>query len=698
MSYVIGVDTGGTFTDTVAIDDNGSRSTAKAATRPDAPAEGVLESLDKVAEAVDQPLEGLLSETETFYHGTTLVTNALVEMDGSDVGYLTTKGATDEMHIAQVKSRTAGLTRERIQHYASLDKPEPIVEKQYIKGVPERVDYKGEVIVDLDESAAREAIRDLLAAGVDGIAINLLWSHANSEHEQRLAELVEEETDRELFVSVSSDIIPRLGEYSRGATTLVNAFTGPLMKSYSEALERSLRERGLEAPIYLMQSNGGVMPLEEMTDLAVKALHSGPVAGVIGSQYLGQTRGSENIITTDVGGTSFDVGLVVDGEPKTVAEQVANQYTLYQTATDIESIGSGGGSVGWVDDAGQMHVGPESAGADPGPACYGQGGERPTVTDADLVLGYLDPEYFVGGDRDLDIERAREAIRRELADPMGLGVTEAAAGMFRIANSHMADLLRKVTIERGYDPRRFDLYAYGGAGPMHASFYGDEIDVQSVTVPLSGTASVYSAFGITATEITRVEESSRTMTEPFDTEAVAETFDRLERRAVENLTADTAHDPDSVTVSYTAEMRYTYQVNELQVPVQTEITPDLVENLRDRFERIYEQRYGEAATYAPAPVELVTFRVTAEVPTPDPDIRSFDATGDAADAHWKKREVYWESTDSFVRTDVYDGKHIAAGMRFDGPALLQAPETTVTVRPHQQARVDRQQNIIIEGK
>jgi len=300
MVYVIGIDTGGTFTDTVVVAEDGSRTVAKSSTTPAAPEEGVINSLEKAAAELDLSLESLLSETETFYHGTTLVTNALVEMEGSDVGYITTNGFTDELHIGQVKSRTAGLTRTRIQHYASLDKPEPIVEKQYIRGIPERIDYKGEEVVPLDEVATREQINELLAAGVDGIAVNLLWSHTNPAHENRVVELVEEESGSDVFVSASNQIVRRMGEYSRGATTLVNTFTGPLMQSYAEALEADLREKGLEAPIYLMQSNGGVMPLDEMTNLAVKALGSGPVAGVTGSGYLGSQ------MSVDLLATQFD--------------------------------------------------------------------------------------------------------------------------------------------------------------------------------------------------------------------------------------------------------------------------------------------------------------------------------------------------------------------------------------------------------
>jgi len=281
---------------------------------------------------------------------------------------------------------------------------------------------------------------------------------------------------------------------------------------------------------------------------------------------------------------------------------------------------------------------------------------------------------------------------------MGISVEEAAAGIFRIVNSLMGDLLRKVTIERGYDPRRFDMYSYGGAGPVHASFYGEEIDVESIVIPLSSTASVYSAFGISTTDITRVEEVSKTTAEPFELDEIADTFASLEQTAVEKLTEDQDFLPENIRFKYTADMRYVNQVNELEVPVPKDsLTEEAVQELGSRFEEVYEQRYGEASTYAAAPVEIVNSRVTAAVETPDPTIKEFEDGGASADARWKERDVYWESGDDYVETAILDGELLSPGMSIDGPAVIQAPETTITVRPHQQATIDSFQNIVIGG-
>ena len=697
--YILGVDTGGTFTDTVVTDEEGNRIVSKSATTPDAPEEGVLDSLEKAAGKVDVTLEELLSETEAFYHGTTLVTNAIVEQTGCDVGIITTQGFTDEIHIGQTKTRTAGLSRREIQHYAALDKPDPMVPKPLIKGVEERVDYKGEQVVPLDDDDARDAIGELLERDVDAISVSLLWSFVNPTHEQRIGELIREMSDESVYVSLSSDIAPRLGEYSRGASTLINSYTGPILSSYSDSLSARLREHGLEAPIYLMQSNGGVVPLADERDYAVKAIDSGPAGGIAGGQFLGGHLDQENIICTDVGGTSFDVGMIVDGEPKTVTQQIINKHTLHQTAVDIESIGSGGGSIAWVDDSGQIHVGPESAGADPGPACYGEGGERPTVTDADLVLGYLDPDYFLDGDKALSVEEARAAMREHVAGPLGVSVEEAAAGVFRIVNSHMADLLHKMTIERGYDPRRFSLFAYGGAGPVHASFYGAELGVDSLAVPLSEVSSVYSAFGIASSDIMHVEEVTDTVTEPFDADEINETLSTLAADAQRRITSERDANPTDIEFDYTADMRYADQVNELEVRLpDRDLSPEETSTLGDRFEDVYERRYGAEATYGGSEIEIVTFRVTARLPTPDPVVAEASERREQSPLVWKTREVFWGSDDGWLDTDTYRGRDLTVGARASGPALLQMPQTTISVRPDQIAIVDRYENVQIKDQ
>lgn len=693
MAFVIGVDTGGTFTDTVVVDDDGARATGKAATTPQAPATGVVDSLEDAAGALGTDLDGVLAETDVLFHGTTLTTNTVLERTGSDVGLITTRGHRDALHIGRTITRTTGLTREEQQHYAAQDKPEPLVPKARIREVDERTDYKGAELVELDEEGVRAAVADL-ADEVDGIAVNLLWSFENPDHERRVRDIAGEVAP-DTAVSLSHEVSQKLGEYERGATTVVNAYTTPVLEGYLDELAATLRDRGLEGPVYVMKSTGGAMPVAEAPTQAAATIMSGPTGGVIGSQYLGREIGSTDLICTDVGGTSFDVGLVMDGELLTRPTSTVNRYTLYQLSVDIESIGSGGGSIAWIDDGGALRVGPKSAGADPGPACYGLGGDRPTVTDADLLLGYMNPDFFLGGRRRLDVDAARQAMVEHVADPLGMSVDEAAAGVFEIVNGAMADLLRQVTIERGHDPRNFSVLAYGGAGPLHASFYGDDLGAEAIVVPLGDTASVFSAFGIATSDISWVEEVSNPAVEPFDPDDITATFEALEDRIRREFT-DTGFDEADVTFAREVDLQYSWQVHQVTVDAPNgTLTEADVDDVLARWEARYESRYGEGSTYAQMPIQLVNQRVIARGATTGPVLgEAAAADGDPA---LESRDVYWPGPAEFVSTDIYDGERLAAGDSFDGPAVVQLPDTTVTVRPHQTATVDDYGNIHIRG-
>lgn len=691
MRYVIGVDTGGTFTDTVIVSDDGARHTGKAETTTDHPSRGVVDSLRNGADAVGVELDDLLSSTAILFHGTTLTTNTVLEDSGSDVGLLTTRGHADALGIGRTKTRTEGLTREEQQHYASQSKPDPLVPARHIREIDERTDYKGSQVVDLDETGVREAI-DSLADDVDTLSVSLLWSFENPDHERRVAEIAEEVAP-DLPVYCSHEVSPKLGEYERTATTVVNAATAPVLESYVSNLEAELRERGLDAPFYVMKSTGGAMVPEAVSTEAVSTIMSGPTGGVIGSQHLGEEIDVPNLICTDVGGTSFDVGLVIDGALETRPTLSVNQQTLYQLSVDIESIGSGGGSVAWIDDGGALRVGPRSAGAEPGPACYGRGGTEPTVTDADLLLGYLNPEYFLGGRRELDVEAAREAMKRQIADPLDVTVEEAAAGVFEIVNGAMADLLRQMTVERGHDPRQFSLLSYGGAGPLHAPFYGSDLGVESIVVPLGDTASVFSAFGIATSDVNAVAERSNPDIQPFDPESVRSTFDDLEAQVRSDVVGQ-GFDEDAVTFARELELRYKGQVHQVSIDVPNgNLDADALDDVIGRWEDRYESLYGEGSTYAPVPVELVTQRMIGAVETQDPALGGTTAAD--GDARIDTRAVYWPAPGERVETTIYDGEALAAGTEFDGPAVIQLPDTTVTVRPHQRASIDDYRSVHI---
>lgn len=690
MGHVISVDTGGTFTDTVLVEEDSSRTTGKASTTPDDPSKGVLNSVTNAAEKAGFTLEEVLLETDVFFHGTTLTTNTVLERTGNDVGLLTTKGHRDALHVGRIKNRTEGMSHDEVKHYAAHTKPDPLVPKQRTRELDERVDYKGETVIQLDDDQVRQQLEDL-ADEVDTIAVSFLWSFRDESHEQRVAEIARDVAP-ETPVYLSSDVTPKLGEYERTATTAVNAYTAPVLEKYVARLVEQLSENGLEAPVYLMQSTGGVIPISGAGEHAVATIDSGPVGGVTGSQFLGDHIGQDNVICTDVGGTSFDVGLVIDGELKTTPKTSVQKYTLHQPAVDIESIGSGGGSIAWIDDGGALRVGPKSSGADPGPACYGRGGTRPTVTDADVLLGYIDPDYFLGGRESLDIDAAEEAMRTHIAEPLGMSVEEAAAGVFEIVNAAMADLLRKMTIERGHDPRSFALLAYGGAGPLHAPFYGDELGVEAITIPFGNTASVFSAFGISTSDITYVEELSEPMSEPFDSAQLTAAFERVEGRIAENEELDL----DQAILTREIELRYQGQANQLDVRVPTgDLEESDVEQMLADFESKYESLYGSGATYAEASIQAVSQRVVAQQETTSPSAEPI-GTGDT-DSQISAREVYWPNENEFVETAIHEGQGLSSDTRVDGPAVLQFPDTTVPIRPEQYATVDDIANIHIRG-
>jgi N-methylhydantoinase A len=425
MPYIIG-DTGGTFTDCVVIDAGGRITTAKAPSTPDDFSEGVMESLRLAAERLGLATETLLGDTARLALGTTVGTNTMLQRRGARVGLITTQGHRDVIHIMRGARGVPGLNNVQVLHFPESGKPDPIVPKPFIAEVSERVDCKGDVVVELNEAQAEAAIRTLVTKGVESIAICFLWSFKHPDHERRVKAMVERLAPG-VFVCCSADLIPRWGEYERTVATVINAYLGPVMSRYLGRLETRARASGLRYPLQVMQCGGGVIPAHEAARRAFLTLDSGPVAGVLASQYLGGIVGKKHIIATDMGGTSFDVGLVWDGEPVASYQSVVHQYEYFVPRIDIRSIGSGGGSVVWIDEvSGTMRVGPISAGAQPGPACYGRGGTQPTITDADLTLGYIDPGYFLGGRLSLDPDQARASLL-PIATRLGMGSSRRPA-------------------------------------------------------------------------------------------------------------------------------------------------------------------------------------------------------------------------------------------------------------------------------
>lgn len=695
---LIGIDTGGTFTDCVVIDGAGRITTAKAPSTPGDFSQGVLDSLELAAGRLGLSTGELLGRTARLALGTTVGTNALLQRRGARVGLITTRGHRDVIHIMRGARGVPGLDSALVLHFPESNKPDPpLVPKTLIAEVSERVDCKGQVVVELNEAEAEAAIRKLVARGVEAIAICFLWSFRYPEHERRVKSMAERIAPG-LFVCCSADLVPRWGEYERTAATAINAYLGPVTGRYMDRVGNRVRAAGLATPVQVMQCGGGVVPSAQAAARAFLTLDSGPVAGVLASQFLGSVLGQKHVIATDMGGTSFDVGLVHDGVPVASYQSVVYQYEYFVPRIDIRSIGSGGGSIIWIEEtSGSLRVGPVSAGAAPGPVCYGHGGTQPTVTDAALVLGYLDPDYFLGGRLRLDREAAARSLE-PLAGRLGMSVVEAASGAARVVEHQMADLIRKVTVQKGYDPRDFVVFAYGGAGPVHAGVYARELGAQGVVVPLGGVCSLWSALGAASADLLHIHEAVDIQGSPFDPARVSAHFAALENQGIAQLREDEV-DPGAARITRSADMRYRGQINEVEVPVPTgALDAPALEQVTADFHRRYETLYGAGAGFREARVEIVTYRVRTSAVSTRPALRPAPERGPTppAAARAGTRPVYWSELGDLDATPVYQGEQLLPGNLVPGPAIIQVPDTTIVVHPWQTARLDPYGNVLIE--
>ena len=537
MKYLISVDTGGTFTDVVILDEKGETYIGKAPSTPSDFSEGILSAVGNAREKVGIVESELYQNAQLLCHGTTVATNALLQSTGARVGLLITQGFEDTLTFGRMIARTYGLTEREATNFQKQQPPATVVPPALTRGVRERIDYKGEIICPIELADTQQKIAELVAQGIDAIAVCLLWSFKNPVHEQMIKEMVQRHWPG-LYITLSSDLVPIIREYERANTTAINCFVGPVLSDYIEMLENRLEEKGFRNQLLIMQTVGGLSPAGIVAKAAVTTLYSGPAGGVLGAQKLGETLGKGNIITTDMGGTSFDVGLLVDGMPKSEGASIIGKFVTLVPGIEVVSIGAGGGSIAWIDDPPALRVGPQSAGAEPGPACYGAGGELPTVTDVDVVLGYIDPDNFLGGRVKLDYQKAWEAIRIHVAEKLRMSVIEAAQGIYDVVNAHMADLIRKVSIERGYDPRDFDIFAFGGAAGAHCIDYASDVEAKNIIIP--NLQAIFSAFGIAKCDIRHFyAQSQYIVIEPngdkIDMATVNSTFRELSEQAKEQF-------------------------------------------------------------------------------------------------------------------------------------------------------------------
>ncbi|MGH3504038.1 MAG: hydantoinase/oxoprolinase family protein [Nocardioidaceae bacterium] len=690
-TYTIGVDIGGTFTDVVVLAADGAVTTAKCATTPDDFSGGVIDALGDAARGMQMPVNELLGRTSLIKHGSTVATNALITRGGARVGLITTRGFEDTPFIMRAVGRVDGLSEDELRHVAEITKPEPLVPPELVRGVRERIDGTGRVVVPLNEEDAHGAVHELIEQeGVEALAVSFLHAWLNPTHEHAVRELVQRAYGTGgVYLSVGSGLSQVAGEYARTNTALANAFVGPIVERYLANLEAKLRAAGFAGRMLVMQGNGGLTAREQATPIST--LQSGPAGGVLASALAGQRLHQPRVITTDMGGTSFDVGLVSDGYWRYAEEPVFERLRILQPIIDIESIGAGGGTIARFDPAtARLLVGPQSAGANPGPVCYGAGGVEPTVTDCDLMLGYLTPDYFLGGRRRLDLEAARAAINERLARPLRMDVADAAAGVCQIVDSKMSDLIRREVVRGGHLPEEYVLYAFGGAGPVHAVSYARELGIRRILV--SPTSSVFSAFGIAMADLLHTRLATVYHPLPVAPEALNQTLADLEEGLARELADEGVATP---TFRRYLTMRFRRQTTGEEVLIPWDrFTSERVDRLADLFVRRYEELYGAGVAYTDTGIDVAGVRVDAvgHVVKPEPAEEPL-AEGSLDRAGKRTRPVWFGG--GYVETPVYEYGRLGRGMRVCGPAIVESPFTTVVLPPDSGAELNAYLDLVI---
>ena len=680
-AVVLGLDIGGTFTDVVAVDpDTGALWTAKTPSTPANPATGFFDGIGQALAAAGRGG----GDVAAVRHGSTVATNAILERKGARTGMLVTAGFKYVLEIGRHQIP-------RKEHLYAWVKPARPVPPRWILEVPERVLLDGRVEQPLDEAACRDAARRLKAFGVQAVAITFLHAYANPSHERRAAQIVREEFP-EAEVSLSCEVLPVFREYERSTTTALNAYVQPLVGRYVRELESGLRERGIDAPLHVMKSSGGVFGPAVAARQPVHMALSGPAAGAIGAAFVARSAGCPDALIIDIGGTSADVSLIRGGEPQATADAEIDGFPIALPMLDIHTIGAGGGSLARTVVGGGLRVGPESAGAMPGPACYGRGGTRPTVTDANLVLGRLSPTLLDGG-MTLDRGRAERAIREHIATPLGIDVATAAQGILRIVDSNMVGALKVVSVERGYDPRGFTLLAFGGAGPAHGSALARQLGVRNLLVPPH--PGLLCALGLLASDLHYDHARTCLQRAPdYDVGRIAEVFAELEDEAQASLARE-GIEPGRRRLQRQADLRYHKQGFELTLPVPPgSLDESALAGLVEAFHRLHEQRYTFADRQAG--VEFVNLRVRATGMMDRLRLLEIPSAGGSALPAPLSRRTAWFEAHGNVDTPVYRRLALRAGHEVAGPAVIEQMDSTTVLQPGDRAHVDRYGNLLVE--
>jgi N-methylhydantoinase A len=687
-SYQIGIDMGGTFTDIVVINQKGEIWTDKADTTPNNLIEGLLKSIENISNQLGVSQNQLLHHCTRFVHGTTIVTNSIAELKGAKVGLLVTKGFKDTLRIAR-----SPRTDDR-DHHNQRNMPN-LVERNCILEINERIDKNGRVVVEMHDQEVLEAVRQLVEIQkVESIAVTFLWSFLNDTHEQRVKRIIESHYPS-IYVSISSEVYPVMREYERMNTTTLNAFTGPKVVRYVDVINLALEKRGLNTPIVFVQSFGGSLSADEVRVAPIKLVDSGPVGGVLGANYLGKTLGISNMITGDMGGTSFDCSIIQDNNYTQTQRVYLREFLTGISKIDVTASDPGGGSIAWIDSRGIPQVGPQSASSYPGPISYGRGGELPTVTDATVLLGLIDPGYFLGGRMNLNKDRAKEIFKDKLAEPLKMSVLDTAASIYQLVIAKISSSIRSVSVERGHDPKEFTFISYGGAMPLFTAEVCREIGIKKAVIPAS--SAVFSAQGLLAGDDVRNLVKSSFWRVGHGVEGVKSVLLEMEEKVTESL-MQSGFERKDIQIQRFGDFKFEGQMFEISVPLPSrQLNEKDLEEISNNFAPLYEAEYGPGTAWVDSEVNLITVRVTGIGSVEKFKPKSFEYNPQkVSDFPRKQRIVYLPMERKTEELAVYNDQEITPGTILSGPAIIERSQTTIYIPNGVNAYMDDYRNYVLE--
>lgn len=681
MNYKIGIDVGGTFTDFLLTSDDGSTEIYKVLSTPDDPSIATMKGLKEMADAHGLSLRDFLQKVSTIVHGTTVTTNAILTYNGAKTALLTTEGVRDALEMRR------GVREE--QYNNRYENAKPVVERYLRLPVKERINSVGEIVTPLDKSNLQSQIDKLKKEKVEAIAICFMNSFANPIHENEVAKIVKRDFE-DIYLTVSFELLPSVRFYDRVSTTSLNSYVGPILKRYLTSLMKRLEKENFKGTLLIMTSNGGVVSPESAISKSASTLLSGPAGGPVAGTIYVKPQGYDSFITTDMGGTSFDTAVVKNGKPTVTTSGYINRLRTALPMLNVVTIGAGGGSIGWIDEGGLLRMGPQSAGSKPGPVCYSLGGEEPTCTDADIVLGYLDPDFFAGGKMKLDKDKASKAIEKKIAKPLKFGLYEASAGMYNIINVNMAAAVREIAVSEGVDPRDLPMIVAGGAGPNHACMIAMELDIPILIIPRE--SSIFCAAGMLISDLEHdYVRSYISNLENIDKKIFRKYFEEMKSTGIKTLKSEGIRDTNKIEFVYSLDLRYSRQYHEVSVEIpEKDIIDCNWDLIAKKFHPAHNTLFGYSLENERTPIELINLRLKVIGKTVKPNFPVMEYDGELPDKAFKKRrDVFIPSKKRFEEVDVFDSLQLKYGNRVSGPAILEQTNTTAFITPEFSVIVDK---------